>query len=1141
MQKFLKKFLSMQQNSYAFSILLILVVYCIPSSGRTVDTVIVGNGTNGPYLLGSDNIDSSSIRVAQGDLGSRIDYLFDPLTNSLIFSIPQDSLKSIPITYQTLLGSLVRTHYRYRYQTLDTATLNTFLRDTTLQHYNADAAENLQISGYKSIGIALGNSGQSNLTQALDVSIFGEIAPQTLLSAHLSDQGSSLDGVTREIGELDMIYITLAHPNFGVTVGDQYARWPSGGLLMGEKKIKGLSVSGKNEFLNGTIFGALSGGVSTVTTIVGRTGLQGPYFVRGNTGEPIVILSGTVNVTLNGKKLIEGEIADYRVDYEQGFISFSPRIPIADKDLISIQYEYKTSNYRRLLAGTTLGGTMPDSTISTQGVLWYESDDANHPLDLEISAADKDSLGLYGTKPWYKVMGIPIRGMKADSVASVNALYAKRDSAGIQIFVYHPSNIRFAPDSTYYQVTFRKITAGKGDYALLRRDCPAASSGVCYDVYEFVGSGLGDYTALSVFPTPARTVNGEVRIRYRPRSFLVADIDVAGQEKSENLFSSRSDASTTAGAGIIVLGAGSRRAQTTGSWAGIEGSVISEGFVRTAQSPSQRKSVWDDTSIAGQQGKSMGMSGYAGSSFGRIILGEVDGGRLYRNNSVATDRLGAYCLYTPLDSLSFSGDFKEFWHKDVPVPSRMQSFTLSTRIGARKIQSIVTLGDEWRVVDTFGGGHFVGSLNIVLPRIGLSQSISAERAMRGKLGYGALVDTGYRVGFEQRFDKNITREWNTSLFASHTVQKNGIGSPAVPTTLIDITSDLSRAALGLTTHQEYAITFERASLFVQEGRYVGAGFGDYTLDTLQALAPYVPKSGGSYSITNREWFDSSAVPTRVRKINASLSYSLDVPDSIISQGILSDLSYKGTYTVSEQVTDSSLSSLTFIPGVASIDTSLSAWLRYGSVSFRQEIIFEPSKSKDVRVLFSVRPFVMAQPLFREHGWELGLSGLQSKPHLTLGVNSRLFYVQHDPKTVYGQVFSALDRSLQFTQSIPIRSVVTVSFKEALGYAEQKTEFASASGLYVAIDPELVVRPNDKSSIIGSYTFASNGARGITDFRLARGYAFGFTQAFSILANVDVSKNVTLTGSYRGDLPPENAPGYPTNGTHVVAFEVKAYF
>ena len=136
------------------------------------------------------------------------------------------------------------------------------LEEKTEKKYSVsllNQSENLNVSGYKSISVAAGNLGQISLEQGLDVQIGGELRPGTELKAHFSDQGSTLDGVTREISEFDMIYVTLSDPKFDILAGDQYINWPMQGILSGQKNQRTVSLCSSGALFYGSFWGTFRG------------------------------------------------------------------------------------------------------------------------------------------------------------------------------------------------------------------------------------------------------------------------------------------------------------------------------------------------------------------------------------------------------------------------------------------------------------------------------------------------------------------------------------------------------------------------------------------------------------------------------------------------------------------------------------------------------------------------------------------------------------------------------------------------------------------------------------------------------------------------------------------------------------------
>ena len=164
-----------------------------------------------------------------------------------------------------------------------------------------------------------------------------------------------------------MIYVTLSDPKFDILAGDQYINWPMQGILSGQKKIKGLSVSVHPGLFSMGAFGALSGGNFTRETWHGKNGLQGPYSFSGKGEQGIITpIAGTIKLKVNGKILEEGEDKDFIVDYDLGSVTFNPKILIRDEDLIIVEYEYKLFDFQRSVLGTTAGFSTRDSTFSVK-------------------------------------------------------------------------------------------------------------------------------------------------------------------------------------------------------------------------------------------------------------------------------------------------------------------------------------------------------------------------------------------------------------------------------------------------------------------------------------------------------------------------------------------------------------------------------------------------------------------------------------------------------------------------------------------------------------------------------------------------------------------------------------------------------
>jgi len=60
-----------------------------------------------------------------------------------------------------------------------------------------------------------------------------------------------------------------------------------------------------------------------------------------------------------------------------------------DETIIKVEYEYRVFNYQRTFTGMSMRAATPDSSVTVSGALWYEADDKNQPLDMQLSDTDQ--------------------------------------------------------------------------------------------------------------------------------------------------------------------------------------------------------------------------------------------------------------------------------------------------------------------------------------------------------------------------------------------------------------------------------------------------------------------------------------------------------------------------------------------------------------------------------------------------------------------------------------------------------------------------------------------------------------------------------------------------------------------------------
>jgi hypothetical protein len=818
----------------------------------TVDTLLTGNGTAGPYFLGSRFIAPSTLKVAAKDSAAPALpawHYIDSL-NAISFAETIDSGRVLAVGYSTAFYGLSKTYSLFTPMRLDTA--DTAARASSvliIPPRRLYSEENLTVSGYKSIGVAMGNGGQMNLEQALDVRIFGDIAPQTELSANLSDQGTSLDGATRELGEIDMIYLTLTNPRYQATVGDQYITMPAGGLLYGQKKIKGISLGLHGPQASSSLFGAISGGKYAVQTVRGQLGFQGPYTLRGQ-GEADLInpVSGTVKVSLDGRNLREGGDADYTVDYDLGTISFTPACPLNDDQIIRIEYEYKSFDYQRMTFGTSVSGALADSTLVVDGSLWCDLDNKNHPIELALDRAVKDSLSASGDRPLLQPNG---RRIHPNDVERRNALYPlyriDTAAAGRRIYTYVPTP---TDSQEVYLVWFKKVGAGTGDYV---QDSTLKQARTVY-FYTYAGPGQGDYSCLSPFPAPTRSTVGQMGLVFKPRPWFELSSQVAGEEKDLNLFSSRDDrdnAGATARSSFVL---GRRAFDKPAWWLSGSHTYIGRRFTQEILSEYDRKERWDREQDTVDGGERNFWESGLGATFTDGVSSEFSYGQFIRDREMLTWKAANATRVALGDRLFVNYDAGLFRHADRSANTTMNSNGLGVRLEYDKTSYRLHLEDEWR----FGGlgpgrGSAGGGVEFALKPINLTESVAYTRSLKGDR-FWAAADTSSLLSWTQGLRHSPLPGW--TLSANSSFQYRRRPTDTLSTLLVNAINDLISARSGLSMHQEYTVTSEKASSFVQIPVFAGQGLGSYSFDS--TAGEYVPdgKDGG-YLLEEREVYDTT--------------------------------------------------------------------------------------------------------------------------------------------------------------------------------------------------------------------------------------------------------------------------------------------
>jgi len=1117
--------------------------------------VIVGNGTPGPYPLGRLFIDTATIEVSRVDSGFLPPWTFVSKVNGLLFSDPMDSAATLHIRFETDYYGLPKIYsfYEKRYETFSDSIR---IRHDSLTAPVVGSAQhdNLVVSGYKTVGVSMGSFGQLNLEQGLDVRIGGEIRPGTELSAHLSDEGTSLEGSTREISDFDMIYVALTDPRFNVVAGDQFIEWPIDGILQGKKKIKGISASVSPKAASVSAFGALAGGNFTVQTWRGDGG-QGPYTFTGK-GESgfITPIGGTVKVTVNGKTCEEGEDESFVVDYDLGTLTFTARLLISQEDIIRVEYEYKMFDYQRTMAGATAKTAFSDSAFTVTGALWSEIDNKNNPIELLITEKEKKMLRACGDSPPLDTAVTPVDPNDVYDLYATVPLYIKKDTLGTTIFVHKipdPSNP--LKNDSLFDVEFSPSDEC-GDYT--RDD----SAGLY--VYTYAGPCNGGYSPLATLSAPQRTTSGEVRAEL-DLPLLQAAVDFVGQEYDRNLFSSIDDDDNLASAADISATIGKKSYDSRAFWLGGGWQYWSEMFNGEGLSAFDRKTSWNDYSLDESSASSQTWEATIGATPVANMSADVTYGQKLTHNDLTTDKISFSTRLSPLSHLRLSCNGSYFRHFNTDAGedttkngSGHRQEALASLLFARHTATL-SMRDEWRVEgSSAGAGLAEGGFRYEFIPLHLSEEFLLTKYRSGGRRLPESRDTGAAFTWKQSVDCKPLSRWSingTSAWQSRR-SYNIDGDKRASTLLLDLVSRISPSKKGFSSRQQYSATAEKATRYIQVPTYVGEGQGTHKWDSTRNEYVEDPQGVGSFIIQQREFYDSTT-NSRLRKTKFTLEWELRPPKKEPSQkGFFETLALEGALSLEEHVDATVSNPSSWLPGYLSLRNLKEEYVAQEKIpwcdlSYSQQILWSPSNNRDFRGRFMITPDYLRIRSYREPAITTELNLELKRKKTTLENNTRLFYLFHDDTSRTGpnEDFYLRDINTTFTQRRTIAGSFELSLAECLGLARQDTPGQRKisrnidSVGYGQLTPGISWQIGDIGSVEASYTFSLVTLPSGCDYRIAKGFAQGVSHVISLSGNARIAKNFSINGSYRGEIL-RNRSSSDSSGRseHLVSLEVQAF-
>ena len=346
-------------------------------------------------------------------------------------------------------------------------------------------ASSLLFSGSKSLSVEMGRGRDASLHQTLDLTVRGRVAGDVELAATLSDQELPFepDGTTRELQDLDRLFLSVRAPQGEVTMGDFRLDAGPGEFARLSRQLQGVRGQARVAGSTWDVAAASAKGQRGSIETRGEEGKQGPYdLIPRVAGEiPPGVVAGSETVWLDGAKMKRGADQDYVIDYGAGTVTFTTRHPITSESRVAFDFERGSTNFRRSLYAATTQGTI------ASGGRWYaaylkDGDDPNSPIDASLTQEDLRALG----------------GLGDSAAAPSGARYVGPGSGTYswdQSDAANPKWIHLGAGHGDYLVEFVSVGAGRGAYA----DTVAADGA---RFYHFMGRNLGTFAPGRSLPSP---------------------------------------------------------------------------------------------------------------------------------------------------------------------------------------------------------------------------------------------------------------------------------------------------------------------------------------------------------------------------------------------------------------------------------------------------------------------------------------------------------------------------------------------------------------------------------------------------------------------------------------------------------------
>ena len=428
--------------------------------------------------------------------------------------------------------------------------------------YTSQTFGTLNTMGNVSRGIGFGNAQDVVVNSNLNLRLNGTLANDIDILAVISDDNNPIqpEGNTQQIQDFDQVFITLKKDSGILTLGDFLMKHPKQSYFINYyKKSRGLqfkNVYEKDEWkVNYGSEVAISRGRFSRNRIDGIEGNSGPYRLAGSNGEIfIIVIAGTENVFLDGKKLKRGEDNDYVINYNTGEITFTPKVLITRYSRIVVEFQYSDRNYARSVA--RLGSSIKKGDYTLYANFFNEMDLRSQPyqqsLDGFDSTLNKSALEILAESGDNQAFFNNVRPQSSYNPDRI--MYKLVSLGGIDYYEYAQNP---AENTQFFDVSFSNVGLGNGSYV----QAQSAANG---KVFEFVGIGQGDYEPIEILIAPKRlsTLNIGIMREFEGKT---SGIEYVLSGYDENTLSTRDDQDNQ-GFGLKLYRKSEGILKDTGDW-----------------------------------------------------------------------------------------------------------------------------------------------------------------------------------------------------------------------------------------------------------------------------------------------------------------------------------------------------------------------------------------------------------------------------------------------------------------------------------------------------------------------------------------------------------------------------------------------